>query len=137
MKTLAPIIVAAAFAVACVPKPAKSYTSDEIGSLDSLAELMRIQADKADPLFGKTSFSDEEWALAADSGAILQATAARIGAGFGGKGEYDDGFVDFANKLEAQAKALADAALAKDAAAAGEALSSMKATCSGCHGVYR
>lgn len=120
---------------ACVPKPAKSYSTDEISALESLPELMRIQADKADPLFGKSEFSDADWAAAADAGTTIQATAARVGDKFASA--YDQGFVDFAAKVEQHAKTLEAAAQSKDAAAASGALEALKNACSGCHGVYR
>ena len=116
--------VAALLFLACVPKPAKAYSPDEVGKLESLEELMRINAAKADPLFGKagqTSFTDSEWAAMADAGVLIEASGKRTAERFKGQGEFDDGFADYGNQLAAQAKALADAAGAKDAAGASKA----------------
>ncbi len=132
--------VALAIATAsCLPPPKKAYSAEEIGGIDSLEELMRVNASKADPLFGirdQTSFTDDEFARMVDAGAKIEASGTRS-AGFAGTGDYDDGFADFSNKLSAQGKALADAGTAKDAAAASKALNDMRGTCKGCHGVYR
>ncbi|MEZ4439803.1 MAG: hypothetical protein R3B72_11980 [Polyangiaceae bacterium] len=122
---------------ACVPAPAKTYSTAEIGQLESLEELMRVLAATADPLFGKTSFSDEELAQAGEAAQTIEAAAARVGARFGGQGEFDDGFVDFAKQVETQAQALGAAAGAKDGGKASEALTSIRSSCAGCHGVYR
>jgi mono/diheme cytochrome c family protein len=131
------LLVLASLAAACVPAPAKTYTPDEVASIESLSELMRIQAAEADPLFGKTSFSDADWDKAARAGAVLRATGERVATRFGGQGEFDDGFVDFAKEVAARAAELETAAEGKDAAAASAALDAMKSTCKGCHGVYR
>lgn len=125
---------------ACVPKPEKAYSPDEIAGIDSLPELMRVNAAKADPLFGKReqqAFDDSEWAAMADTGVMVEATGKRIAERFGGQGEYDDGFVEYATKLSAIGKSLADAAGERDASAARKALSDMKSTCAACHGVYK
>ena len=133
-------LVAPLAGVGCVPAPAKAYSPDEIAKLESLPELMRTNAAKADPLWGKrsqASFTDAEFAAMADAGSVIQATGGRIAAQFGGKGKYDAAFTDFANALAKQAGALEAAAKAKDAKAAGAALTEMKATCGNCHGVYK
>lgn len=127
-------------ALSCVPEPKKAYSPDEIQNLDSLEELMRINAAKADPLFGKrdqASFTDGELTEMAEAGATIEASAKRVGEKFGGQGNYDDGFVDYAKELAGQAKALSDASAAKDAAGARKALTDMRNTCKACHGVYR
>lgn len=136
-KTTALFLSLATF-ISCVPEPKKAYSPDEIKNLDSLEELMRINANKADPLFGKrdqASFTDAELTEMAEAGSAIEASAKRLGEKFGSS--YDDGFVDYANQLAGQAKALSDATAAKDAAGAGKALEEMRNTCKACHGVYR
>jgi hypothetical protein len=126
--------------LACVPKPEKAYSPDEVGTIDSLQELMRINASKADPLFGKRdqqSFTEAEWAAMADTGVMVEATGKRTAERHGGQGNYDDGFVDYANQLATSGKALADAAGSKDPSGARQALTDMRNACKACHGVYR
>jgi hypothetical protein len=74
-------VVVACSLIGCLPKPQKDYTPDEIASIQSLEELMRVQAHHADPLFAKRergSFSDEELAAMKRAAAILQATSVRV-----------------------------------------------------------
>jgi hypothetical protein len=130
----------AAVALSCVPAPQKAYSPAEISGIESLEELMRVNASKADPLFGKreqASFTEAEFASMADTGVMVEASGNRIAERFGGQGEYDDGFVAYAKALAGHGKALADAAGSKDAAAAGKALTDMRNTCKACHGVYK
>lgn len=130
----------AAALAACVPEPKKAYSPDEIQTLESLEELMRVNAQKADPLFAKRdqqAYTDAEFADMAEAAAALRASAERTGARFGGQAPFDDGFVAYAKELATHAQSLSDASGAKDAAAAGKALESMRNTCKACHGVYR
>ncbi len=125
---------------ACVPEPKKAYSPDEVADITSLEELMRVNAATADPLFGKrdqASFTESEYAAMADAGAMIEASATQTGTQFGGKGNYDDGFVNYAKQLAGQAKALADASGSQDAPAAAKALTEIRNTCKSCHGVYR
>ena len=134
------LLVLIALGAACVPKPEKAYSPNEVAGIESLEELMRVNASKADPLFGireQTSFTEGELASMADAGVMIEATAQRTAERFGGQGNYDDGFVDYAKQLATHAKALSDAAGSKDAAAAGKALTEMRNTCRACHGVYK
>jgi hypothetical protein len=124
--------------VACVPKPEKSYSTDEVAKIDSLDELMRVQAEKADPAFDKreqASFTDAEFTQMEEVGGMLQATGERIGDRFGN--QYKEGFVKLASQLSAQAKSLEDAAQGKDAAGVKKALGELRDTCSECHAEYR
>jgi hypothetical protein len=101
---------------------------------------MRINASKADPLFGireQQSFTESEYAAMADAGVLVEATGKRVAERFGGTGDYDETFTGYANKLAEQAKALSDAAGARDANAARIAISGMQTTCKSCHGVYK
>lgn len=126
--------------LACVQAPKKAYTAAEISSITTIEEVMRVQAQQADPWFAKRSqdaFSDDEFASMVQVGDLLQATSAHLDGKFTGTGEYDDGFGTYAKELNQHAKSLSDAGAAKDAAKAKEALTSMKTTCSTCHGVYK
>jgi soluble cytochrome b562 len=128
---LAVVLVGAA---ACGP-PKKNTPVEEIPKLTKLDDVMDVQSTVADPQFkkiGAASYSDADFAAFADAGARLQASAIKIkdfskGAGFDA----------LAAQLHDQAKALADAAAAKNAAAASQALTTMKATCKECHSKYR
>jgi hypothetical protein len=124
---------------ACVPKPQKNYTPDEVARVSTLEELMRINADRADPLFAmrnQTQFTPEEMTRISNAMPVIEASAKQI-ATFAGKGEYDDGFAEFANKLAAAADTLRNATDDDSAAATSKGLKQMKSLCSGCHGVYK
>ena len=89
---------------------ASRTASAEFGSVSGatggggiLQELMRVNAAKADPLFGKkdqASFTESEFAAMADTGVMIEATGNRTAERFGGQGEYDDGFVAYLNGTE-------------------------------------
>ena len=124
----------------CVAAPKKAYSAADISSIDSIEEVMRVQAQQADPLFSirsQESFSDAEFEQMVTVAAMIDATSTHLGEKFAGTGSFDDGFADFAKQLNGAAGALKSAAEAKDAAGAGEALKKMKSTCSSCHGVYK
>jgi cytochrome c556 len=123
----------------CVKKPQKNYSEDEIAKLDSLQELMRVQADRIDPMFAireQRQYKDEEFARMAKAAEILLATSARL-EGFKGQGSYDEGFAEFARKQKAWAKKLYDATSTNSAAGARQSLEALRNGCRGCHGVYR
>jgi cytochrome c556 len=108
---------------------------EEIPKLTKLEEVMDVQATVADPQFkkiGQGTFSDQDWAAFNDMGARLQATSTKVK-------EFSKGaeFNTLADQLVQQAKALADAAQAKDAAVADKTLAEMKATCRACHKKFR
>jgi cytochrome c556 len=131
MRALIPIAVLCL--CACAPK--KNTPIEEIPKLTKLDDVMDNQAAVADPLFkkiGTSSFSDAEWAQVAEAGARLQATSAKIK-------DFSKGaaFDALALRLNEKAKALADAATAKDAAAASSTLAEMKATCKECHSKFK
>jgi hypothetical protein len=127
------LVLAALAAAACFPK--RDLPADQIAKLNKLEQLMDVQATIADPQFkkiGQTNYVDADWASFADVGARIQATSLRIK-------EFSKGpaMDELAMQLNSQAKALADAAQAKDAAGASKALSDMKATCKSCHQKFR
>ena len=125
---------------ACVAAPKKAYSPAEISSIGDLEEVMRVQAQQADPLFSirsQETFSDAEFEQMLAVAGMIDATSTQLDDKFTGTGSFDDGFGDYAKQLNGTAKALQTAAEAKDAAAAGEALKEMKSTCSSCHGVYK
>jgi hypothetical protein len=128
------LLVVAILLAACGPK--KQLEIADIPKLKDLGEVMSAQAQAMDPLFKKTdqaSFADAEWVMIADSAARVQATAAKVKESFGKGGEFDR--LDL--QLADQARRLADAAQAKNAADAGKLLGEMKATCKACHKKFR
>jgi cytochrome c556 len=123
----------------CVKKPQKSYKADEIAAVDSLEELMRVQADRMDPMFAirdQNQYKDEDFARMSKAAEILQATSKRL-EGFKGQGEFDEGFAELARKQGAAADKLSEATNTNSAAGAREALEAMRNNCKACHGVYR
>lgn len=132
-----PTLLAVSLALAaCAASPSPSHTPADVATMSTLEELMAVHEATTSGLWSKTAFSDDDWAKAAQSAPVLKAAAARVAERFGGQGEFDDGFVDYANIVATQAEALGAAAEAKDDAAASAAMTEMKAACDGCHGVY-
>jgi soluble cytochrome b562 len=113
----------------------KNTPIEEIPKLQKLSDVMDNQSTTADPLFkkmGQGSYSDAEFSQMADAAARLAATSAKIkdfskGAGFDA----------LALQLTEKARALGEAAQAKNAANAATALREMKATCRECHQKFR
>lgn len=123
----------------CPPAPEKDYTVDEVGQLESLTEIMRLQAQVADPLFAirdQDTFSTEELRAMEQAGPRIEATAGRVREHFVGQGAYDEGFGEWADKLREGAVMLTRKAKNRDAKGAREALEAMKAACAGCHANY-
>jgi hypothetical protein len=128
------IIFAAALAAACGP-PKKQTPVEEIPRLTKLGDVMDNQATVADPQFkkiGQPSYSDAELAAMGDAAARLQATSTKL-KDFSKGPEWDA----LALRLNEKARALGDAAQAKNAAAASTALAEIKATCKECHKKFR
>ena len=125
--------VSALSLVACVKQ--RNLSTDEIPKLTKLDDVMDVQSTIADPQFkkiGQATYSDADWAAFADTLARISATSLKIkdfskGAGFDA----------LAMQLSEKAKALGDAATAKDTAAASKALAEMKATCKSCHKQFK
>ncbi len=129
------VAVVLALASAGCGAPVKNTPIDDIPKLTSLSDVMDNQATVADPQMkkaGESSYSDADWAAFAEVSTRIQATAKK--AKDFSKGPEFDGFAD---TLGAKAKALGDAASAKDVAKASAALGEMKATCKGCHAKFR
>jgi len=121
--------VAALGLAGCVPH--RDVAVAEVPKLLKLDEVMDVQSTVADPQFkkiGRPSYGDADWAAFADVGARIQATSLHFK-------DFSKGpdFDALAMQLNAHARELADAANAKDAAAASKALAEMKDTCKTCH----
>ena len=125
----------------CVKK--MNTPAAEIPQLKTLADVMDTQSTVIDPQFkkiGQASYSDADWAAFTDAATRLQATSTHIKdfAPTVKKAANDQaGFTALADTINAKAKALGDAAQAKNAAAASTALAEMKETCRTCHKKYR
>lgn len=122
----------------CVPKPKQAYSTDQIKQLESLEELMRVQAEAADPLFGRigqASYTDAEYANIAALGQKLQATSEAISSRF--SQNRPPSFSSYAKRLGEQAGELVTISQAKEAARASAALSGIRDTCKTCHKEHR
>jgi cytochrome c556 len=118
---------------ACVTQ--RNVGVEEIPKLTKLEEVMDVQATYADPQFkkiGRTSFDEAEFTAFADAGARLQATALKL-KDFSKGAEFDR----LALALGEAARALADAASARNAAAASNALADIKLSCKTCHKKFK
>ena len=133
----AAVVVAAAVG-GCVPKPKQAYSNDQIKQLESLEELMRVQAEAADPQFGRigqASFSEAEYANLGVLGQKLQATSEAITSRF--SQNRPPSFSSYAKRLGEQAGELFTASQAKDAGKASAALTGIRETCKTCHKEHR
>ena len=134
MNKLVLVLAVAALAVACGP-PVMNTPVEEIPKLTKLEDVMDNQATVMDPLFkkiGQTTYSDEDWAALTAAGTKVQATSLKI-KDFSKGAEFDA----LAMKLNQHATELSNSYASKDAAAASNALTAMKATCKECHKKFR
>jgi hypothetical protein len=125
-------------ALGCVPAPKQDYTLAQLGQLDSLKELMRVQAQAADPLFNKrkqSSYSVQELQTMAGTARRLLITSAAVRDRFAtGKPAR---FSALASDLVTAVTELRGAAETREASRASAALESMRAACSACHRAFR
>lgn len=127
-------IAASSALIACGP-PVRNTPVAEIPKIATLAEVMDNAATTADPQFSKrdnTTFSDADYTAFGEAGTRIAALSLKI-KDFSKGADFDA----LAMKLHDQAEALGKAASAKDAAASGQALKDMKATCKECHSKFR
>ncbi len=135
-----PLLVTSILALiaGCVPAPKQSYTVEQLGKLESLEELMRVQAHEMDQLFAKRnqqSFSDPELGAMATAAKRVDATSTALFLRFSQK--YEGRFKGFSAQLNAGAKELLAAAEAKQGPRAAAALTTMKQACAACHKVFK
>ena len=124
--------------VGCVPRPKQAYTVGQIARIDSLEELMRINAHQVDHLFSiryQPVFSFQEKAAAERAGEQIMATATVIRDRLSVKRPGD--FTVLAGRLHDQARDLMVAAQADRDADVTTALDDMRDTCKACHKKYR
>lgn len=124
----------AALFAACGP-PVKNTPINDIPKIASLAEVMDNQATVADPQMkkaGAATYTEADYAGFTTLGERLGPLSLKIK-------DFSKGpdFDALAMKLNGTAKSLGDAATAKDAAKASQALADMKATCKECHSKFR
>lgn len=131
-------LVAAALSSACVPQPSKQYTVEQVRQIDSLEELMRVNASKMDPWMAKrdqASFTPEEFAAMNQAALYLQASTARLEQKFGKSSPAT--FVAEAKRLGEGADKLITASKAKDAPGARASLTDVRNTCKSCHAKHK
>lgn len=122
----------------CLPKPKADYTLEQLKQMDSLEEIMRVQAATMDPQWKKMSapsLSAADYAVLAEAGQRMEATAEAIRSRHSQKRQ--PGFLTLAEQFQQQAKDLVAAATAKDGEHTKTALKAMKETCATCHKEYR
>jgi len=133
------VLLLAAVAATCVPKPKQSYTPEQVSEIASVEEVMRLLADRADPLFsirGQTNFTQEEFTQMAQAAEILVAAGNHLES-FVGQGSFDEGYGTFSKELAKHGAALLEATGENLPKSASEALSAVKNTCADCHSAYR
>ena len=122
----------------CLRKPKQDYTNDQLRQINSLEEVMRVQAETMDPQFGKignAKFTEAEFTVLVSAGQRLQASAETVRANHSAK--RPPSFASFAEQLGKYAVELSAAAEAKDAARSSTALQQMRDTCRACHKEHR
>lgn len=138
MFALGATLLVATLAGGCVPKPKQAYSNDQIKQLESLEELMRVQAQAADPLFGRigqASYSDAEYGNMALLAQKLQAASEAITSRF--SQNRPPTFSTYAKRLGEQAGELLTATGSKDAGKSSASLSGIRETCKTCHKEHR
>lgn len=136
--TLLALVLALLALAGCVPKPKQNYSLAQIGRLDSLEELMRINAHTVDHLFSiryQPIFSAPEKAAAERAGERIMATAVVIKERFSAK--RPKGFAALAGRLTENGRDLLVGAQADRAEDITTALDEMRETCKACHAKYR
>lgn len=134
----ATLLFAAAMTGGCVPKPKQSYTTDQVKQIESLEELMRVQAQTADPQFnkiGQSSYTPADYAGMADAARRLQATSETLRTRH--SQNRPPSFMTYAARLNEQAGELLAAAESKDVTKSSEALVGIRETCRTCHKEHR
>lgn len=143
MKHLTLAVAAGALAVTaltagCVPKPKQDYSAEQVKELDNLEELMRVQAQTADPQFNhidQKSFTDAEYAGMADAARRLQATSETLRTRH--SQNRPPSFATYATRLFELSGELLTATQAKDVEKTSAALTSIRDTCRTCHKEHR
>lgn len=143
MKNLTLAVAAGVFAVAsltagCVPKPKQDYSAEQVKELDNLEELMRVQAQTADPQFNhidQKTFTDAEYASMADAARRLQATAETLRTRH--SQNRPPSFTTYATRLFELSGELLATTQSKDVAKISATLTSIRETCRTCHKEHR
>jgi cytochrome c556 len=128
------LLVVALVLASCVAQ--KNTPIAEIPKLASLEDVMDNQATAIDPQFKKidqATFDAAELAAIAQAAERVSATSLKTKDFAKGRAEFEG----FATKLHDKAKALGDAATAKDAKAISATLTEMRQLCRDCHGKFR
>jgi cytochrome c556 len=132
-------LIALGFAtMGCVPRPRQDYTASQVTQINSLEEIMRVQAFDMDPLFGKRAqgaFSAAEFAAMVKAAGRMEATSQTLKEKFGKK--FGQSFSAFAEQLHTGAQQLQEAAKAQKAAEVSSALDSMQLACKACHKKFK
>lgn len=136
------IVVAVALfgagAAGCLPRPKQDYTLEQLKQMDSLEEIMRVQAATMDPQWkkmGPAALTAADFGALAEAGQRMEATAEAIRTRHSEKRQ--PGFLTLAEQFGKQARELVGYATAKDGEHTKTALKAMKETCATCHREYR
>ena len=127
-----------ALGAGCVPKPKQDYTPDQVKTLDSIEELMRVQAATADPQFnhiGQANVSDSEFASMGEAAHKLQNTADTLRSRM--SQNRPPSFTTYATRLYDLSGELVAAPQAKDGAKGSTTLTGIRDTCRTCHKEHR
>ena len=131
-------LTAVLLGVGCVPRPRQDYTISQISRLDSLKELMRINAYHCDPLFSiryQPTFSAAEYEAMEQAASMVQATSTVVRDRLSKK--RPGGFAKLATRLGEQAREVLVGAQHTRVEAVSSALDEMRETCKACHTAYR
>lgn len=130
MRKLAPVVallVAACATTASVNKPLP--TVEELNAFGRVKSLMKAQGGVAQPLFKRSSWTDEDWAYTADAVARLKVSSELVRTRF----PHDEQWATLAAAVETQLGVVEASVASKDAAAAKTAFADLRRTCNNCH----
>ncbi len=123
------VSVVALLIAACASAPRPLPTVDELNGFGKLKPLMKAQGGIAQPLFKKSSWTDEEWAHTQEAIERLKISSELVKTKFA----HDEQWTTLAAAVQTQIE-VADAAVkARDAAAASTAFADLRRTCNNCH----
>jgi hypothetical protein len=115
--------------VGCVSAPRPLPTVDELNAFGRVHTLMKAQGGMAQPLFKKTSWTEEEWAQTSTAVERLKLSSGLVKTKF----SKDEQWTQLAEAVEKQLDVVNTSVQAKDAAGAQTAFADLRKSCNACH----
>ena len=133
------LVLAAALAAACVPKPRMQYTKEQLQGLHEKKELMRVLYHGLTPVWDsakKSTYAAADFkTMARAAPRVVAVSQALLSKKVSGK--YPDEFARHATELGKHAAALEKAATAAQEPQARKAIKGINAACKSCHKTFK